>query len=378
MNIKNLSVNLLFFAFMNSIVFAQTTTSGEISKAQKFVSEMGIGINLGNTMEACGDWINSSSLSNYEKAWGSPIVTKEMIEGYATAGFKTLRVPVAWSNLMSKDGKYTVNPELLNRVHQIAGWAVDAGMYVIVNEHWDGGWWADFPTKKEESMKRYKSIWNSVSKEFKDFGDHVIFESLNEEGGWDSLWNQWRGGDKKASYNLLNEINQTFVDLVRASGGNNATRLLLIAGYNTGIETTCDPLFKMPNDSAKMCAVSVHYYSPSTFAILEEDASWGKNQKTWGTPKDISAVASDMLKMKKNFVDKGIPVIVGEYGCPTKNKDLESTQNYIKSVCLYAYKNNMCPVLWDTPGGRYDRKTFKMADTVAESNFREILKTGRN
>ena len=350
-----------------------------MTKAQEFVSGMGIGINLGNTMEACGTWIHSNSISSYEKAWGSPLVTKEMIEGYAKAGFKTLRIPVAWSNLMSSDGKYTIKGELLDRVYEITKWAVESGMYVIVNEHWDGGWWADFPTKKDECMKKYKSIWNQVSAKFKDFDNHVIFESLNEAGGWDSVWDKYAGTKgKKESYDLLNEINQTFTDLVRSTGGNNSTRLLLIAGYQTGIGPTCDPLFKMPSDTANMCAVSVHYYSPSTFAILEEDASWGKVQKKWGTPRDISALAQDMLTMKKNFVDKGIPVIIGEYGCPTKNKETESVQSYLKNVCLYAYKNNMCPVLWSTPGGHYDRTTFKMYDPVVEKNFREILSVERN
>lgn len=380
MNIKTLSIYLLFL-FLPCVLFSQGVT-----KAQAFVSDMGIGINLGNTMEACGNWINGSSVTSYETAWGSPVITKEMIKGYSDAGFKTLRVPVAWSNMMSKDGKHTINPAYLKRVRQIVDWAVECGMYVIVNEHWDGGWWADFPAKKDECMKRYKSIWNQVSSYFKDCSDRVIFESLNEEGGWDSVWNQYGGTKgKKESFDLLNEINQTFVDLVRASGGNNSKRLLLIAGYQTSIAHTCDPLYKMPDDPALMCAVSVHYYSPSTFAILTKDESWGKNQKTWGTPKDISALASDMLKMKKTFVDKGIPVIIGEYGCPKLNKDEKSVQDYLRLVCLHAYKNNMCPVLWDIqtngtkedPFCHYDRRTQKMVDSVVEANYKEILKTGR-
>ncbi|MBP0962516.1 MAG: cellulase family glycosylhydrolase, partial [Oscillospiraceae bacterium] len=164
------------------------------------------------------------------------------------------------------------------------------------------------------------------------------------------------------SYALVNEINQKFVDVVRKSGGNNAERHLLISGYNTGIDVTCDPLFKMPSDPANRMAVSVHYYSPSTFAILEEDADWGKAQSTWGTAKEVEDLNNEMDMMKTSFVDKGIPVIIGEYGCPTKNKEAESVMKFLTSVCEAAYTRQMCPVLWDTPGGRYDRLECKMAD----------------
>ena len=350
-------------------------SEGQKSKAQIFVENMGIGINLGNTMEACGNWINKTSgIKAYETAWGSPVVTKEMIQGYADAGFKTLRIPVAWSNLMEED--YTINPELLDRVQQIVDWALESGLYPIVNEHWDGGWWETFPAQKEECMKKYTRMWTQILERFKDYDNHLVLESLNEEGGWNSVWNRWGGTTGKAeSFALLNEINQTFVNLARSSGGMNAERLLLIAGYQTDIGLTCDPLFKMPADPAYMCAVSVHYYTPSTFAILDKDADWGKCQKTWGTPKEVSELALNMKKMKTSFVDKGIPVIIGEYGCPDKNKDLESVQNYLRLVCLHAYKNGMCPVLWDTPGGRYNRKTCKMADNIIQENFQNVVNT---
>ncbi|MCQ2583975.1 MAG: glycoside hydrolase family 5 protein [Treponema sp.] len=382
-----------------SLCAAILMTSGTIfatgkTKAQIFVENMGIGINLGNTMEACGTWINSSGgVRAFETAWGSPVITKEIIQGYADAGFKTLRVPVAWSNMMSKDGKYTIKPELLSRVKEIVSWAVDCCMYVIVNEHWDYGWIeTEMISNKDEAMKKYKAIWSQVSEALKDFDDKVIFESQNEELGnfknkdGNPVWNSYNSSDtkgKKIAYDLSNEINQTFVDLVRASGGNNATRLLLISGINTDIGKTCDPMFKMPEDPAAMCAVSVHYYTPSTFAILEKDESWGKNRTTWGTPKDLSELAANMKKVKTTFVDTGIPVIIGEYGCPTKNKEKESIQNYLKYVCLHAYKNGMCPVLWDIqkkgteqdPFSHYDRKTRRLTDPVVQQNFREIVET---
>lgn len=125
---------------------------------------------------------------------------------------------------------------------------------------------------------------------------------------------------KTDSYDLVNEINQTFVDIIRSSGGNNPQRHLLISGYNTDVELTCDSLFQMPNDPAGRCAVSVHYYTPSGFAILEEDASWGKMRSTWGTDDDYAELNRNMDLLKTTYVDKGIPVIIGEYGCPKRTR----------------------------------------------------------
>ncbi len=330
----------------------------------ELVRDMGIGINLGNTLEACGDWVNGKTPADYETAWGSPIVTEEMIHGYKNAGFGVLRIPVAWSNLMKDDGNYKISPDYMARVTEVVDWAIDSGLYVIINIHWDNGWVNTFPENKNECMKRFETMWEQIADNYKDYGDHLMFESQNEELGWEKLWNRWAGNDGKTeSYALVNEINQKFVDVIRKSGGNNAERHLLISGYNTGIDVTCDPLFKMPSDPANRMAVSVHYYSPSTFAILEEDADWGKAQSTWGTAKEIEDLNNEMDMMKSTFVDNGIPVIIGEYGCPTKNKEPESVMKFLTSVCEAAYSRNMCPVLWDTPGGRYDRLECKMADS---------------
>ncbi len=339
----------------------------------ELVHDMGIGINLGNTLEACGDWINGTKPSDYETAWGSPVVTKDMIKGYKDAGFGVLRIPVAWSNLMVQDGKYQISKDFMDRVTEVIDWTLDSGLYAIVNIHWDNGWVNTFPENKDECMKRFETMWTQIADRYKDYGDHLMFESQNEELGWDTLWNKWGGTEGKTdSYALANEINQKFVDVVRKSGGNNDKRHLLISGYNTGIDVTCDPLFKMPSDPAGRCAISVHYYSPSTFAILEEDADWGKAQSTWGTDKEVSDLNNEMDMMKTTFVDNGIPVIIGEYGCPDKNKDPDSVMKFLTSVCEAAYKRGMCPVLWDTPGGRYDRIECRMANEELNRKLCEI------
>lgn len=347
----------------------------------EIVKDMGIGINLGNTMEACGDWIADVdaqwgdgilTVQDYETSWGSPVITKAMIQGMADEGFGVVRVPVAWSNLMGDN--YKISDELDARVHEIVDWVIDADMYCIVNIHWDNGWVNTFPDNKDECMKRYQLMWEQISDSFKDYGDKLMFESQNEELGWEKIWNPWGSTDGKAeSYGLVNEINQKFVDTVRSSGGNNPKRHLLISGYNTGFDRTCDPLFKMPGDPANRMAVSVHYYTPAGFAILEdEDADWAKARPTWGTEADFKELNENMDMMKKGYIDKGIPVIVGEYGCPSKGKEPESVRLFLSSVCKAAYENGLCPVLWSTPGGHYNRETCKMEDQELKKLFNEI------
>ena len=350
-----------------------------ISTAE-LVKDMGIGINLGNTMEATGDWITGNTVTDYETAWGSPVVTKKMIQGYADEGFGVLRIPVAWSNLMSNDGKYTIDSNLMKRVTELVDWTLDCDMYAIINIHWDGGWLEKYPDDPEGCLKRFSTMWEQISENFKDYGDRLMFEAQNEELGWNTLWNQWSNeGDKKKSYGYVNQINKKFVDTVRATGSNNSYRHLLISGYNTAVDLTCDPLFEIPYDPVNRLAVSVHYYNPSTFAILEEDADWGKCATTWGTDTEKADLKKQMALLKTTFVDKDIPVIIGEYGCPTKNKDVESVRLFLSSVCQEALNNGCCPVLWDTPeGSHYDRSTCKLRDSQVEASFKKISESLKN
>ena len=322
----------------------------------QLVHDMGQGINLGNTLEACGDWISSSiGVQAYETAWGSPVITREAIQGYASLGFGVLRIPVAWSNLMEED--YTISQELMDRVKQIVDWTLDSGMYAIVNIHWDGGWFEKFPTEYDECMKKYTRVWEQLCEAFKDYGDKLMFESLNEEGGWESVWNRYSGaGDKAKSFGILNDMNQQFVNIVRASGGNNGGRHLLIAGYNTDIDLTCDEEFKMPDDPKGRCAVSVHYYTPVTFCLLSKDESWGKAKATWGDEADLDELQRYMNMLKTTFIDKGIPVIIGEYSVTEKaNKEREQVENYMVAVTEAIFDIGACPVIWDVHRDYYDR-----------------------
>lgn len=383
------------------------------SDAYQMVHDLGLGINLGNTMESVSN-TKLSSVNAYETYWGAPITTKAMVDGMKNAGFKTVRIPVAWSNMVSDDGNYTISDAYFKRVEEIIGYALDNNMYVIVNIHYDGGWWGQFGACKKDSAgniiaddtrraaawKRYKSYWKQISERFKDYSDHVIFESANEELGTrlndalDPSGYQFTDGMKEEDlikgnltddekYALVNEINQTFVDIVRASGGNNADRFLLIAGYDTDITKTCDARYKMPTDTIKShLMVSVHYYSPYGYCDVS-DPSHEWYIASWGSEDEISTLKSDFKKMKLKFVDKGYPVIIGEYNvCDTKNADGSYTRKkgrevFIKNVCEYALANGMCPVLWDTGMG-YSRSQYRISNDVDKNLFEELAVKAEN
>lgn len=326
---------------------------------------MGNGINLGNTMEAYRGWnepVNQST-TFYETRWGQPVTSQIMFYAYKDAGFDTVRIPVAWTNMMDYEhGDYKINPAYLDRVEQIVNYALKADMYVIINDHWDGQWWGMFGSSKNElrteAVKIYKSIWTQVATRFANYSEKVLFESANEELGSrlndDTVFSNGQKGtlSEYECYNATNMINQCFVDLVRNSGGNNDYRFLLIAGFNTDIAKTCYKDFKMPTDTvSNRLLVSVHYYTPSPYCILSEDASWAKCQNSWGTKADYSVMKSTFAKMKK-FTDQGYGVVVGEYGVafqkngtPKKGYDL-----WMKNVVDICEEMNLCPVLWDCNG----------------------------
>lgn len=329
---------------------------------------MGNGINLGNTMEAYGraSLGTSADPTKYETCWGQPVTTQEMLDGMKAAGFDTLRIPVAWTNMMDfETGDYTINSAYLDRVEEIVGYARNAGMYVIINDHWDGGWWGMFGSAREETrtqaMELYKSMWTQIGEHFKDYSDYVIFESGNEELGFRLNDTDIAGDSGTLSdddcYTVTNEINQAFVDTIRSLGGNNANRFLLIAGFGTDIKNTCNSKYKMPTDSvADKLLVSVHYYDPSGYCI---NTSIG----TWGTKQEYQTMNETLALMEK-FTGQGYGVVIGEYGVLIENTDnelKENTQQYVQNFLnncdLYGY----CPVLWDC-NNLYNRNNCAIID----------------
>ncbi len=337
--------------------------------ALEVVRLMGNGINLGNTMEAYGraHLGTDARPTQYETFWGQPVTTREMLEGMKAAGFDTLRLPVAWTNMMDfESGDYTIDPAYLDRVEEIVGYARSAGMYVIINDHWDGGWWGMFgsaPSQETRSraMELYKSMWTQVGERFRDYSDYVIFESGNEELGFrlndtDIAQDSGTLSDGEC-YVQTNRINQVFVDTIRATGGNNASRFLLIAGFGTDVRGTCDSRYKMPEDTAAdKLLVSVHYYDPSGYCI---NTSLSK----WGTRQEYQAM-NDTLAMMERFTRQGYGVVIGEYGVLIEDPERglkenagEYVRNFLNNCDLYGY----CPVLWDC-NNLYSRDNCALID----------------
>jgi endoglucanase len=343
----------------------------ESVSSMEAVQRMGLGWNLGNTLEAGGDWVKDKTVHGYETAWGNPDTTRAMIAKVRQMGFSSVRIPVGWSSLMGPN--YTINPALLRRVAEVVGWVQAEGMVAVVNIHWDGGWWTKFSTHYSDTMFRYTRMWSQIADTFKNYPGTLIFESLNEEGHFDDIWDQHKNsGQKSKAYEIVNNINQAFVKLVRESGGMNAKRHLLIAGYSTDIDRTVDPFFKMPSDPANHCILSIHYYTPWPFAGMNHDESWGKARYSWGTGADIVELDNNLKKLKVRFLDKGVPVIMGEYGMASK-KSQANSRLYVLTVAEKAYRLGICPMLWDAGGGILDRRKLEIYDPLLLQGYHKIL-----
>ncbi|ORX57944.1 glycoside hydrolase [Piromyces finnis] len=353
-------LNCLWVAGYIGTTFAITTNH--------LIKEMGLGWNLGNTLESYGTWINGVTTKDYETAWGNPVTTEVMIKTIKSYGFKSVRIPVSWSNLMSSD--YIISPQLLKRVEEVVNYVINNDMYAIMNIHYDGGWFDNFATSEKEAFNKYEKIWQQLTEYFVEYDEHLIFESLNEEGCWDSIWNRYsNSGNKTKAYNLLNTINQDFVNIVRDSGGNNTKRHLLLAGYCTDIDLTVDSAYIVPKDDRVM--VSVHYYTPSTFTLLEKEESWGKPIFSWGTTSDVENLKNDFNKLKTRFVNNGIPVIIGEYGVTAENKDKNSIHKYLSTVVQYAKELGICPIVWDH-GQYFNRSTLTFKDSEIGTMYKNL------
>lgn len=335
---------------------------------------MGNGINLGNTLEACDNnvGIKTNTPLSYETHWGQPKTTQAMIDGMKAAGFDTIRIPVAWMTNATHlyEGDYTIDADYMNRVEEVVRYARKAGMYVIVNDHWDGGWYGMFGSESAETralaMEAYKGMWQQIAERFRDYSDYLIFESANEELGTrfdensplycsDSVVTYLNDDER---YALTNEINQTFVDVVRATGGNNATRFLLIAGYGTNIDQTCDDRFQMPKDTAvSKLMVSVHYYDPWSYCGASSAASATK----WGKVSDYEYMDQQLAKMTK-FTEAGYGVVIGEYGAlPCSDGLKDNTLAYHTAFLDACTKYDLTNCLWDC-SGLYKRVSQTFAD----------------
>ena len=368
---------IFILALLAAAVFSAALAEEAPGNAIEMSRRMGNGINLGNTMEACNNGKTGGRVSEspgfYETYWGQPVTTPEMLQAMKAAGFDTLRIPVAWMTNAThlNRGDYTISEKYMDRVEEIVNYALDAGMIVIINDHWDGGWWGMFGSDTEETrnlaMEAYISMWTQLSERFGKYDWRVVFESANEELGGsfdqnsplyceDSLAHIMPDDQR---YALTNKINQTFVDTVRASGGNNADRFLLIAGYNTDIDHTFDSRFKMPQDTAEgRLLVSVHYYGPWSYC----GASTAKGATLWGKKTDFETMYSDLSRMKK-FTATGYGVVIGEYGALTGGDGVmkKNAPVYHEAFLNCCDALDLANCLWDC-SGFFVRKKLKITE----------------
>jgi len=344
----------LFVIFVNTSLFSQLPT------AQQIASQMKVGWNLGNTLEAIGG----------ETAWGNPTTSQKLIDSVKAAGYDAVRLPCAWDGHTANG---VINAAWIARVKEVVDYCIKDSMYVVLNIHWDGGWLENNVTTSAQGAVNAKqqNYWTQIANYFKVYDEHLLFASANEPNV-----------DNATGMSVLLSYHQTFINAVRATGGNNSSRTLIIQGPSTDIDKTNNLMNTMPTDSiANRLMVEVHYYTPYQFCGLTEDATWGKMFYYWGngyhSTTDVTRNATwgeesqldyYLGLMKTKFVDKGIPVILGEYGAMKRTLTGNSDQLLHLASRLYFYKyfiksavnKGIIPYNWDT--GPYGNNTMGIFD----------------
>lgn len=308
----------------------------DISSAE-LIAEMGTGWNLGNTFDADGS----------ETAWGNPVTTKEMIDEVCNAGFNTIRIPTTWDTHMGTAPDYAVDSEWINRVEEVVGYALENNMYVILNTHHETTWIKPQYDGLDDVKARFAALWTQIAEHFKDYGDHLIFEGLNEPrivGGT----NEWSGGTEEGR-DCLNQLNDVFVETVRKTGGNNEKRTLLITTFAAQPAASAINDLNIPNDGH--IGVSIHAYTPYRFTYDSVGEVWNTAVFDDSCAAEINSLFESLNDV---FVSKGIPVIITEYGCVSKmiDKDwrISNTEEAAKWAAHYigtAEKYGVPCVWWD-------------------------------
>lgn len=331
-------------------VFIPADKSFMESDAMVLAKKMKIGWNLGNSLEACNETTADETL------WGNAKTTQKLIDAVKDAGFNTVRIPCAWSGYIIDQNTYKIDPVWMARVKEVVDYCVNKDMYAIINIHWDGGWRDENPfyDKQEAILKKHNALWEQIAVYFRDYDEHLLFAGTNE------VHSQTNNSPSSENIEVQLSFNQSFVNTVRSTGGRNAWRNLIVQGYNTNIDLSVKHL-TMPNDEThNRVMAEVHYYDPWDFCGNESSNTflWGEDfVGNANAPKSglEDWVDQEFSSMKSSFVDKGIPVILGEYGAILRY-DLPTTpyQNHLKSrnyflnyVTSSAIKNGLVPIYWD-------------------------------
>ena len=313
-----------------------------------FTQAMGCGWNLGNTFDAFAQGWKPASHMDLEKSWCGVLTTREMIQEVHAKGFSTIRVPVSWHDHLEDDISFVIKEDWLSRVETVVRWAIDEGMYVIVNTHHDVDTRYYYPDSEHlESSKAYLSaIWSQVAARFADVDEHLIFESMNEPrlAGTDHEWYYDPSSEVcRDSAEAICQLNQCFVDTVRAAGGYNAERYLMIPGYDASADGALADAYRLPEDTAEdKLLVSVHAYTPYSFALdLKGTSSFSSSSQA-----DRSSVVTFMNALYERFHTKGIPVVIGEYGALDK-QNLQDRVDFFAWYVASASARRMPCLVWD-------------------------------
>jgi len=333
--------------------------TGVESDAVTLAAKMIAGWNIGNSLEVPGG----------ETGWGNPVVSQELINSVKAAGFNAIRIPCAWDGYIVDEETYEISDTWFARVKEVVDYCYENEMYVILNIHWDGGWLEENPTydKQDEVNKKQYALWQQIAMYFRDYDERLLF------GGTNEVHADYRTPSEE-NYTVQQSFNQIFVNAVRSTGGKNAYRNLVVQTYNTNIAHGVN-FHEMPTDEVSdRLMLEVHYYDPWDFCGQEESGfktQWGNEYtdvSTWGQEDYLN---EQFGSMKTNYSDKGIPVILGEYGAMLRSDltgdalstHIESRNNYLKTVTSIAKANGMIPFIWDNGGtgnnsfGLFNRNT---------------------
>lgn len=347
--------------------------AADFETAKEAVKNMGLGWNLGNTLDANSQEVTDFTNASYwgqqgldsETCWGQYVTKPELMKMMKEAGFGAIRVPVTWYNHMDIDGN--VDAAWMARVHEVVDYVINQGMYCIINVHHDTGadgnsfksWIKADEDNYNTNKARYEKLWKQIAEEFKDYGQLLLFESYNEMLDKLSSWcyasmnasGQYNATIATSAYNAINSYAQSFVNTVRGTGGNNASRNLIVNtycasnGYGTWSTHLQEPLTKLkkPSGESSHLAYEVHAY-PS---IVNNDKS---DRSIASIKSEVDAMINNL---KTNFVSKGVPVIFGEWG--TSNVDAAETDYQkrpalMKQFCEYFVQqckaNDMASFYW--------------------------------
>lgn len=309
------------------------------------VKNMSPGLNIGNTLDAFGTWLTTTNPLDYELCWGNPAITRELIKAYASAGFKGIRLPVTWWQKTDSEGN--INTRWMNRVDEVCGWILDEGMYCIVNVHHDTGadsnaWlYVDRNGTSSATITRFKKLWQQIANALNHYGEKLIFESYNEVLDSNRDWS----GTTANGYAIVNELAQAFVDVVRATGGNNATRNISVLPYSAGCDQARLNAFIMPNDTAQgHLMFSFHNYNPYTFCLSGENE--GMKPQAWVEATMGAEIDADLARVAGRFADSGIPVYCGEFGVTASDHTESDIAKYALYFAKSAQRNGIAYFYW--------------------------------